>query len=135
MAVLVIAARDDWPTDRVVRMLTERGADVFRLDAAEFPQQVALNGRTEANGWGGRLSNAHHSVDLGAITATYYRAPHAFQFPTGMSGPEHRFAAAQARAGLGAFSPRWTAVGSVIPPPWHAPSTNRCNSPWPATAA
>ncbi|WP_030680865.1 ATP-grasp ribosomal peptide maturase [Streptomyces rimosus] len=111
MSILVIAARDDWPTDRVVRMLTGRGADVFRLDVAEFPQQVALNGRTAVHGWGGWLSNAHRTVRLDAITAAYFRAPNAFRFPTGMSGPEHRFAAAQARAGLGgiltALECRW----------------------------
>ncbi|GCD45376.1 ATP-grasp ribosomal peptide maturase [Streptomyces paromomycinus] len=111
MTVLVIAARDDWPTDRVVRMLSDRGADVFRLDSADFPQQLALDSRLGPNGWTGALSNAHRAADLSTITAAYFRAPAAFEFPPGMSGPERTFAAAQARAGLGgiltALDCRW----------------------------
>jgi ATP-grasp ribosomal peptide maturase len=50
-------------------------------------------------------------VDLSRVGGVYYRAPGAFRFPEGMSGPEARFAAAQARAGLGgvlsALKCRW----------------------------
>ncbi|WP_244174929.1 RimK domain-containing protein [Streptomyces misionensis] len=50
-------------------------------------------------------------MELSRVGAVYYRAPGAFQFPEGMSGPEERFAAAQARAGLGgvlsALECRW----------------------------
>ncbi|MFC0599899.1 ATP-grasp ribosomal peptide maturase [Streptomyces palmae] len=110
--ILVIAARDDWPTDRVVKVLADRGAEVFRMDAAEFPQQLTLAGRIDARrGWTGGLTNAHRAVDLADIQAAYYRRPTAFQLPKGMSEPERRFAAAQARAGLGgiitALDCRW----------------------------
>ncbi|MFF9587814.1 ATP-grasp ribosomal peptide maturase [Streptomyces sp. NPDC014646] len=100
--VLVIAARDDWPTDRVVKALTDGGAEVFRMDTAEFPQELTLAGRIDAwRGWAGGLTTAHRAVDLADVSAVYYRAPGAFAFPDAMSEPERRFAAAQARAGLG----------------------------------
>ncbi|WP_326771109.1 ATP-grasp ribosomal peptide maturase (plasmid) [Streptomyces sp. NBC_01591] len=110
--VLVIAARDDWPTDRVVKALTDGGAEVFRMDTAEFPQELTLAGRIDARqGWAGGLTTAHRAVDLADISAVYYRAPNPFALPAAMSEPERRFAAAQARAGLGgiitALDCRW----------------------------
>lgn len=100
--VLIIAADDDWPTDRVVTELTGRGVEVFRMDTADFPQQLSLAARIDhTSGWTGELASGHRTVDLPWVGAVYYRAPRAFRFPAGMSGPEERFAAAQARAGLG----------------------------------
>lgn len=100
--VLIIAANDDWPTDRVVTELTGRGVEVFRMDTADFPQQLSLTARIDRHsGWTGELASGHRTVNLPWGSAVYYRAPRAFQFPEGMSGPEERFAAAQARAGLG----------------------------------
>ncbi|MET9086187.1 ATP-grasp ribosomal peptide maturase [Streptomyces sp. NPDC004237] len=111
-AVLVIAARDDWPTDRVVKALTDGGAEVFRMDTAEFPLDLTLAGRIDARqGWSGGLATSRRAVDLADITAVYYRTPNAFELPPTMSGPERRFAAAQARSGLGgiitALDCRW----------------------------
>ncbi|MEV8395290.1 MULTISPECIES: ATP-grasp ribosomal peptide maturase [unclassified Streptomyces] len=101
-SILVIAARDDWPTDRIVKILTERGASVFRMDTADFPQRLTLAARIDrAATWNGALTTSTRTVDLADVSAVYYRAPGAFAFPDGMSGPERRFAAAQARAGLG----------------------------------
>ncbi|MEE1838110.1 ATP-grasp ribosomal peptide maturase [Streptomyces sp. SP17KL33] len=112
LPVLIIAANDDWPTDRVVTELTDRGVEVFRMDAADFPQRVSLAARLDGDdAWAGELATAHRAVDLSRVGAVYYRAPGAFQFPDGMTGPEERFAAAQARAGLGgvlsALDCRW----------------------------
>ncbi|MER7346386.1 ATP-grasp ribosomal peptide maturase [Streptomyces aurantiacus] len=110
--ILVIAAQDDWPTDRVVNVLTERGAQVFRMDTAEFPQDLTLAARLDAvHGWHGRLTTAHRSMRLAEVTGVYYRSPNHFTLPAGMSEAEQRFAAAQARAGLGgvitALDCRW----------------------------
>ncbi|MFE9886138.1 ATP-grasp ribosomal peptide maturase [Streptomyces scopuliridis] len=101
-SIVVIAARDDWPTDRIVKILTERGASVFRMDTADFPQRLTPAVRIDqAATWNGALVTSTRAVDLADVSAVYYRAPGAFAFPDGMSGPERRFAAAQARAGLG----------------------------------
>ncbi|MEV6744160.1 ATP-grasp ribosomal peptide maturase [Streptomyces sp. NPDC051080] len=110
--VLVVAARDDWPTDRVVKALTDGGAEVFRMDTAEFPQELTLAGRIDARqGWAGGLTTAHRAVDLADIEAVYYRAPNPFALSPAMSEAERRFAAAQARVGLGgiitALDCRW----------------------------
>ncbi|MCX4550211.1 ATP-grasp ribosomal peptide maturase [Streptomyces sp. NBC_01267] len=101
-AILVIAARDDWPTDRVIKILGERGARVFRMDTADFPQHLGVAARIDqAATWHGELATDSRTVDLADIDAVYFRAPGGFSFPEDMSGPERRFAAAQARAGLG----------------------------------
>jgi len=112
LPVLVIAANDDWPTDRVVTELTGRGVEVFRMDTADFPQRISLTGRiSRGRGWAGELTTVHRTVALSRVRAVYYRAPGAFQFSDGMTGPEEQFAAAQARAGLGgvvsALDCRW----------------------------
>ncbi|UGY91347.1 ATP-grasp ribosomal peptide maturase [Streptomyces gobiensis] len=112
MPILMIAAKDDWPTDRVVKVLTDRGAEVFRMDTADFPQELTLAGRIETRrGWTGGLTTSHRAIDLAEVESVYYRAPNAFDLPATMSGPERRFAAAQARAGLGgiisALDCRW----------------------------
>ncbi|MBH5336060.1 ATP-grasp ribosomal peptide maturase [Streptomyces pactum] len=117
--ILVIAARDDWPTDRVVAVLAQRGARVFRMDACEFPQALTLAGRIDARrGWSGGITNAHHAIDLSEVTAVYYRRPTPFQLPEGMSDPERRFAAAQARSGLGgiitALDCRWVSEPAAM---------------------
>lgn len=110
--VLVIAARDDWPTDRVVKALTDGGAQVFRMDTAEFPQALTLAGYIDARrGWSGGLAFPLRTVELAEVCAVYYRTPNAFALPATMSTPERRFAAAQARSGLGgiitALDCRW----------------------------
>ncbi|MFE5853189.1 ATP-grasp ribosomal peptide maturase [Streptomyces sp. NPDC056500] len=112
MPILVIAARDEWPTDRVVRALADRGAEVFRMDIAEFPQNLTFAGRIDARrGWSGGLASPVRSLDLAEVTAVYYRAPNSFRFPEGMSDAERGFAAAQARFGFGgvltALDCRW----------------------------
>ncbi|MFQ6142404.1 hypothetical protein ACLMNJ_04910 [Streptomyces seoulensis] len=55
--VLIVAAADDWPTDRVVVELESRGAEVFRMDTADFPRRLALTGLIDpARGWTGELA-------------------------------------------------------------------------------
>jgi len=111
--VLVLAARDDWPTDRIVTELTQRGTPVLRMDTADFPQRLTVGARIDqGHGWAGELATEHHAVELSQVGAVYYRAPGAFQFPAEMSAPERMFAAGQARAGLGGVlsalsCPRW----------------------------
>ncbi|WP_031511174.1 ATP-grasp ribosomal peptide maturase [Streptomyces megasporus] len=110
--ILIIADRADWPTDRVVTTLTDRGAEVFRMDTADFPQEVSLTaGIDPGRPWSGELRTALRAVALDQIGAVYYRAPNAFRFPHGMSEAERKFAFAQARAGFGgvlaALTCRW----------------------------
>ncbi|MCG7523833.1 hypothetical protein MHW47_05140 [Streptomyces sp. OfavH-34-F] len=110
--VLIIAASDDLPTDKVVVELERRGVEVFRMDTADFAQRLTLAGRIDqGRSWTGELITEHRIVEMSQVGAVYYRAPGAFRFPEGMSGPEERFAAYQARGGLGgvlsALECRW----------------------------
>jgi hypothetical protein len=83
LPVLVIAANEDWPTDRVVTELTGRGVEVFRMDTVDFPQYLGMTARIgREHGWAGELATAQRTVDLSRVGAVYYRAPGAFQFPT-----------------------------------------------------
>ena len=103
MTVLVLAERTDATADLVVRALNDRGVVVFRCDAAEFPTTLTLAGCLDAGDgrWRGRLRTAHRQVALEDITGVYFRRPTQFQLPEGMTKAERRFAAAEARMGLG----------------------------------
>ncbi|MFH8337722.1 ATP-grasp ribosomal peptide maturase [Streptomyces sp. AM6-12] len=140
--VLIVAARDDWPTDRVVIELESRSVEVFRMDTSDFPQRLALAGRIDqGQAWTGELATEYRTVELSQVGAVYYRAPGAFQFPRGMSGPEERFAAAQARAGLGgvlsALDCRWvnhpTAMARAEYKPVQLAAAHACGLRIPAT--
>ncbi|WP_171109423.1 MULTISPECIES: ATP-grasp ribosomal peptide maturase [Streptomyces] len=140
--VLIVAASDDWPTDRVVVELERRGVEVFRMDTADFPQQLAMAGRIDRmRAWTGDLTTGHRTVELSRVGAVYYRAPGAFRLPEGMSGPEERFAAAQARAGLGgvlsALECRWvnhpTAMARAEYKPVQLAAARACGLRIPAT--
>lgn len=102
MTILIVADRNDWPTDRVVKLLTERDAPVFRMDTADFPQELTLAALIDQGvPWHGRLHNSVRHVDVEDVSAVWYRAPNSFDFPQQMTEPERTFAFAQARAGLG----------------------------------
>jgi ATP-grasp ribosomal peptide maturase len=103
MTVLVLAERTDTTADLVVRELNDRGAAVFRCDAAEFPTTLSLSAHLDPGGtrWRGRLRTAHRAVALEDITAVYFRRPTLFCLPEHMSAAERRFAAVEAKMGLG----------------------------------
>lgn len=100
MTVLVLARDVDPSADRLVEALGERGVPVFRTDLAAFPQALTLDVRLGANGWDGVLATEHRQVRLSEIRSIWYRHPSHFELPDGMSGPERRHAAAEARCGL-----------------------------------
>lgn len=90
----------DTSADRVIEHLNERRVPVFRADTAEFPQRLVLRATLDGE-WVGTLANQQREADLATVRSVYYRRPTRFVFPDGMSGPERRFAALQARLGLG----------------------------------
>lgn len=98
--VLVLTERADATADLVVRELHRRGAAVFRCDTAEFPACLTLEARLGET-WTGRLSGPRRSVALEDIGSASLRRPTRFRLPAGLSRPERRFAAAEAKWGLG----------------------------------
>ncbi len=101
MTVLMLARDVDPSTDRLVEALGERGVPVFRTDLVAFPQALTLDARLGPRGWDGVLATAHREVRLSDIRSVWYRHPSHFELPEGMSAPEWRHAAAEARCGLG----------------------------------
>lgn len=118
--VLVLTELFDPTADMVIEKLNEREVPVFRCDMADFPHDLALEAELAGGRWRGTLRTALRSVALEDIGAVWYRRPSRFHF-AGLGGAARRFAAAQARAGLGgvlaALPCRWVnhphAVGAA----------------------
>lgn len=100
MTVLLLARDLNPSADRLVRALTEWGVPVFRTDLAAFPQTLSLDARLGSSGWEGVLATEHRELRLQDIRSVCYRHPSHFVLPEGMSRPERRHAAAEARCGL-----------------------------------
>jgi len=127
MTVLVLTERTDTTADLVVRELNDRGAAVFRCDIAEFPTTLSLSARLDPGDarWRGRLRTAHRAVALEDITGVYFRRPTPFRLPEAMTAGERRFAAVEAKMGLGgvltSLPCRWVNHPSRIADAEHKP--------------
>ncbi|MGH3823680.1 MAG: ATP-grasp ribosomal peptide maturase [Pseudonocardiaceae bacterium] len=98
--VLIISGRGDWSAGQVAARLHARGCAYSWLDPAEFPQKVRVTASL-ARGWCGEVETPEGTFSWEEISAVFYRRPRDFDMPAAMSGPERRFARAQARVGLG----------------------------------
>ncbi|MFE4611610.1 ATP-grasp ribosomal peptide maturase [Streptomyces niveus] len=127
MTVLVLTGPKDATADLVIAELTGRGVSVHRLDPGEFPESLILAARIgprRAN-WDGGLRGSHRDLDFGRVRSVYYRRPSEHRFHPDLSGDDARWAAAEARAGLGGLlaalectwlnHPRRNAVAGVKP--------------------
>jgi len=107
--VLVLTHWFDPTADAVVEELNRREVPVFRYNPGDFPQRSAL-AATFGGGWTGSLHTPDRTLDLAKVGCVYHRRPTAFEFPEEMSEPERKWAAREARMGLGgvlATLPRW----------------------------
>lgn len=100
MTVLVLAREIEPHVDRLVEELTQRRVPVFRTDLAAFPQRLTLDAQLGPDGWEGTLATDRRTVRLGDIRSVWYRHPSHFDLPEGMSRPERRHAATEARVGV-----------------------------------
>lgn len=100
MTVLILAREIEPQVDRMVEELAARDVPVFRSDLAAFPQSLRLDARLEPEGWEGTLATERRCVRLGEIRSVWYRHPSHFELPEGMSRPERRYTAAEARVGV-----------------------------------
>jgi len=98
--VLIVAQKGDAETATVASALSERGKPATHIDLADFPLRIALVARAGAR-WRGILHGPSGELRLESVLAVYYRRAARFAFPSGMSGPERRFAEAEARVGVG----------------------------------
>jgi ATP-grasp ribosomal peptide maturase len=99
--VVVLTHWFDPTADNVIRALGKRGADVFRCDAADFPQRLVMTAALEDGGWAGHLRTSHYSIRLREVTGAYYRRPSRPEFAAEMTTAEREWAAAEARFGFG----------------------------------
>lgn len=121
--VLVMTHWFDPTTDGVVEELTRRDAMVFRCDAADFPQRLAVSASFDGT-WSGVLRTDRRELCLDHVSGIYYRRPTEFVFPDSMSGPERKWAFAEARLGFGgllASLPRWLNHPSAMAPARYKP--------------
>lgn len=98
--VLIVSGRGDWSAGQVAKRLQARGCAYSWLDPADFPQRVEVTARL-GHGWQGEVKTPDGTFCWQDISAVFYRRPRDFDMPSAMSGPEQRFARAQARVGLG----------------------------------
>ncbi len=103
MSVLALTTDRDSVADRVIAELALRGVPVARLDQADIPLRVWLDGRiSTGRPWSGRLFGAEGTlVDLASVHAVWHRHTKQFVVNEGMSGPEKAFAYGEARRGYG----------------------------------
>jgi|SRR5579863_1007134 ATP-grasp ribosomal peptide maturase len=109
-AVLIITQWFDPTADYVVEELNRRDVELFRVDAAEFPQQLTFAAALTDDGWCGVLRTSRRRLSLADVCGIYYRRPTSFVFPEGMSDAERRWANSEARLGFGGLLsalPRW----------------------------
>ena len=98
--VLIVSGRGDWLAEQVATQLETRRLPYSWLDPADFPTRVGVTARLDG-GWCGEVETPDGVFSWEEISAVFYRRPRDFDMPSAMSGPEQRFARAQARVGLG----------------------------------
>ncbi|WP_238358336.1 ATP-grasp ribosomal peptide maturase [Kribbella sandramycini] len=92
---------DDPTADLVIEELNERDVPVVRFDSSDFPTSLAISADINGlRGWRGWLRTPSRLADLRAVRSLYFRRPNDFDF-SHLEPPAARFAAAQARFGLG----------------------------------
>jgi ATP-grasp ribosomal peptide maturase len=97
-AVLVVTGRDS-TADLVIEQLLKRDVTVARLDFVDFPDQLSVTARYDADNFSGVLETPSREIDLRSVTAVYYRRPN---WPTfeGLPKQDARFAKDQFRFGI-----------------------------------
>ncbi|XIG79931.1 ATP-grasp ribosomal peptide maturase [Streptomyces sp. SGAir0957] len=100
--VAVVTIDDDPTADLVITELHGRGIPVVRFDSGHFPATLSCSARIGGGtaGWRGDLATQTRVAALDGVRALYYRRPSGFSFPH-LDTQDARFAAAQARYGLG----------------------------------
>lgn len=98
--VLVLTEPGDTTADLVVKELKRRGTRVFQVDTGDFPLSLRVSAWFDGS-WRGEIRTADGSVDLRDVRSVYVRRPTGFIFPPSMNDAERRFAAREARRGIG----------------------------------
>ena len=95
MAILLVTTSYDLAADYVTAVLDERGADYFRLDTDQFPQNVRV---TLDSARGPTLMNHVSSISGKDVTAVWYRRHTSPVLPDGLEPGEADFCQRESRA-------------------------------------
>lgn len=99
--VWVVTNADDPTSDLVITELHHRGVPVVRFDSGDFPADLVASAHLcDGSGWHGTLTTPTRKASISGARSLFYRRPSGFAFPH-LSTQDARFAAAQARYGLG----------------------------------
>jgi ATP-grasp ribosomal peptide maturase len=98
--VLVLTCVDDPTSDAVIDELNSREVPVVRCDPADvLTGQVSVTVRYGSGP--SILDTGSRELDLGRVRSVYYRRPSPYRAPSGLADHDGRFAADQARHGMG----------------------------------
>lgn len=116
--ILVLAQATDRTANAVVEALWARGADVARVDTADFPLSVQLAATPHSVDSPGSLCADGREIPLGSVCSVYRRHPAQFTFPADLSTAEKQFATLESVAGIGgvlaAQDWRWIDLPSAV---------------------
>lgn len=105
MTVLILTHAEDRTADRVAAELALRGVPVARIDQADIPLRVAVDGRIGPRSqWCGQMRDRQSGAviaDLASVRSVWHRHTRQFVVDPRMSGPEKVFAYGEARRGYG----------------------------------
>lgn len=136
--VLVATETDDATADMVIGELNRRGVPVVRFNPADLQDGTltvsARFGTCPGVPVAGQVRTPSRTADLTRVRAVYWRRPDWPAYAR-LGADDARYAAAQARHGLGgtlySLAYRWVNHPCATPPP----TTNPPSSPWPSASA
>lgn len=102
LSVLVLTRADDADADMVIGELHRRGVPVVRFDpGTDYPAGLAVSAGFGPRGMTGHIRTPTRVLGLAEVRSVYYRRPSPYALQDDLAGQDARFAASQARFGLG----------------------------------
>ena len=99
MTILIITQDFDPTVDPVVEELSRRSQEVVRFDLADFPLEMTLVSDTFSDR--STIDVRGRTVDLGSVSAVWYRRPTDFWFGSDFKDYELKFAMLESSLGIG----------------------------------
>ncbi len=97
--ILILTNHDDEHANHIARKLDERGAEVVRFNPADFPAGAEISLSSAGGGFATTLRSGDTCIDLGRVTAAWYRRPEPpIPAPTITDPTMHRYVTEECRA-------------------------------------
>ena len=98
--VLILTQDFDPTVDPVIQTMTQRGAEVTRLDLSYFPRRLTVT-TSDFDGERRFLRHGDRELALDQLSSVWYRRPTGFDFGPDMPEPEKLFARKEAMQAIG----------------------------------